>query len=488
MEAFRQLGLTEQLCKALADARFTEPTPIQAETIPLGLAGKDVLGGASTGSGKTLAFGAPILEQLTKGKGVQALILTPTRELAEQVAKELQRFGTYHALTTIAVYGGVSIEPQIRMLSRADIVVGTPGRVLDHLERGTLTLAQVRFLVLDEADRMLDMGFIDDVTGIIEQCPQERQTFLFSATLSPDITLIAKRYMRDPQQVAIDSYVDPSKLKQVFYDVPRELKFSLLLHLLQHEHPGLIMVFCNTQRNTDFVARQLTVQGIDATAIHGGLSQNQRTRVMEHFKSNKVSVLVCTDVAGRGLDVKGVSHVYNYDIPPSSKEYVHRVGRTARAGSEGIAINIVSSFDYDNFREVLKNTELTIEQVPLPAFPRAFIKPVEERRFRGSFGGSRGGERSYGRSSARGSFRGRSSEGRGSYGRSRGGERSYGRSSARGSFRGRSREGSGFSSRSSSRYARSEGEGYRRSSSSGYRARSHTGYRDRMGNTSFAKM
>lgn len=470
MELFTKLGLSAPLCKALADAGFTEPTPIQAETIPLGLAGKDVLGGASTGSGKTLAFGAPLLERLEKGKGVQALIMTPTRELAEQVAKELQRFGKYYALTTVAVYGGVSIEPQIRMVSRADIVVGTPGRILDHLERNTLDLSSVRFLVLDEADRMLDMGFIEDVTTIIEECPTERQTFLFSATLSPDITHIAKKYLHDPVTVAIDSYVDPSKLKQVFYDVPRELKFSLLFYLLQHEHPGLIMVFCNTQRNTDFVAHQLTAQGIDATAIHGGLSQNQRTRVMEHFKSNRVSVLVCTDVAGRGLDVKGVSHVYNYDIPASAKEYVHRVGRTARAGADGIAINIVSSFDYDNFREVLKQGDMHIEQLPLPEFPRAFIKPTEHRRFRGGSGGRFGERRSFGGRTSEG-YRGRRP--REGYGRSSG--RSYGSDSRR-------RYGH-LSSGSSQRYGRASS----RSSSSGYRA-SARGYRDRMGNTSFAKM
>jgi ATP-dependent RNA helicase DeaD len=448
MEAFRTLGLSEQLCKALADAQFVEPTAIQAGTIPLGLAGKDVLGGASTGSGKTLAFGAPIIEKITPGAGIQALIMVPTRELAEQVAHELQKFSRYYDIVTEAVYGGVGIEPQIRRIRDADIVVGTPGRLLDHLERRTLDLSMVHFLVLDEADRMLDMGFIDDVTSIIEHCPKERQTFLFSATLSADINHIAKRYMKNPEQVAIDSYVDPSKLKQVFYDVPKELKFSLLFHLLQHEHPGLIMVFCNTQRNTDFVANQLTAQGIDATAIHGGLSQNQRSRVMDHFKSNRVSVLVCTDVAGRGLDVKGVSHVYNYDIPPSAKEYVHRVGRTARAGADGIAINIVSVYDYDNFREVLKHGDMNIEQVALPDFARIPILQTEhDRRFgRGRAGGYTGG-RGFGRQ--RGGARHREGGDRG--GRGFGGGRGR-------SFGGRSRSYGG----------RSEGRGYR---SSGYRGR-----------------
>src|SRR3989344_6045984 len=284
MESFKKLGLSEKLAKVLKSLGFEKPREIQEKTIPLAMAGKDVIGGSATGSGKTLAFGASIIEKVVKGKGVQALIMTPTRELAEQVADTLIKFSSSYNFEVAAVYGGVSIEPQMRRLRYADVVVGTPGRILDHLERRTLDLRNVKTLVLDEADRMLDMGFIDDVEKIIKQCPKERHTMLFSATISPDIAHIANRHMKNPINVqSVESMVDPSKLKQVFYDVPSNLKFSLLVHLLKHEHSGLIMVFCNTQRNTDFVADNLMRFEIDAVAIHGGLTQAKRSKIMEHF-------------------------------------------------------------------------------------------------------------------------------------------------------------------------------------------------------------
>ncbi len=450
MDAFKQLGLSDALLKALRDAGFEQPREIQEKTIPLAMAGKDVIGGSATGSGKTLAFGASIIEHAKKGAGVQALILTPTRELAEQVAKEMHNFSQYVGLTISAVYGGVSIEPQIRKLEYADIVVGTPGRILDHLERRTLDLRKVKTLVLDEADRMLDMGFIDDVTKIIEACPKNRQTMLFSATVGPDLAHIADAYMKHPESVALENYVDPSKLKQVYYDVPQNMKFSLLLHLLKHEHPGLIMVFCNTQRNTDFLASLLHEHGIEAVAIHGGLTQAKRTHVMGHFRAERTNVLICTDVAARGLDIKNVSHVYNYDVPLNSKEYIHRVGRTARAGKDGIAISLVSARDYENFRAVLKNPDLHIEQLQVPTIEQVFIQFARSGRSGGRdrfsgrgggrFGSSGGAGRSFGRSR---SFGGRSRYGRpGSSvdGESRG--RSFGRGRESGEGRGGGRFGS----------------------------------------------
>jgi ATP-dependent RNA helicase DeaD len=464
MESFIKLGLSEKLAKALHEFGFEQPREIQEKTIPLALAGKDVIGGSATGSGKTLAFGAGIIENVVKGKGVQALVMTPTRELAEQVADSLIKFSRYYNLNICTVYGGVSIEPQMRYLRHAEIVVGTPGRILDHLERRTLDLSKVKTLVLDEADRMLDMGFIDDVLKIVESCPKERQTLLFSATISPDIELIAKKYMKSPVSIELESYVDPSKLKQVYYDVSQDLKFSLLLHLLKHEHPGLIMIFCNTQRNTDFIADNLQRYGIEATAIHGGLSQAKRNRVMEHFRSERVSVLVCTDVAARGLDIKNVSHVYNYDLPNSSKEYVHRIGRTARAGKDGIAINLVSPRDYDNFRSILRNPELAIEQIQVPEVEKVFVNFGSGRRESRSFGGrefrprmrSSGNGRSFGERSERSEGFG---EGRGYRGgRDRG--RSFG---GRGGFgRGRSRS-SGYRGGSRPRHGRSNPNTQRRS-------------------------
>lgn len=451
MEAFKKLGLKENILKALETLEFEQPTEIQEKAIPFALEGRDIIGSAATGSGKTLAFGASIIQNAPRGKGIQALVITPTRELAEQVGKNLRNFSRFQKLNVATVYGGVGIGPQVDEMDYADVVVGTPGRILDHLERRTLNLKNVSTLVLDEADRMLDMGFIDDVDKIISLCPKDRQTFLFSATISSDISHLSRKYMRDPVEISVENYVDASKLQQTFYDAPQNIKFSLLVHLLKKEETNLVMVFCNTRRNTDFVAHNLQKEGIDAMAIHGGLTQAKRNKIMDHFHEGKVVVLVCTDVAARGLDVKGVSHVYNYDIPLGSKEYIHRIGRTARAGEEGKAISIVSSRDYENFRQVLRDDSLKIneEKVPEDIKPlRVSLQYEGSGDSRGSFGGQGGG---YG---VRGGGRGGSS-GRGYGGRSRfggGGGRPGGRSSA-----GR---GGGGSGRNFSR--RGEGDGERR--------------------------
>ena len=379
MESFKILGISEPVLRSIKDERFESPSEIQEKSIPLIIAGKDVIAGSATGSGKTLAFAAGILKNAQKGRGIQALILTPTRELAEQVAQALSKFSKYKPLEIIAVYGGVGINPQIRGLKTADVVVGTPGRLLDHIARNTLRLGKVRTLVLDEADRMFDMGFKDDVEKIIRKCPQERQTLLFSATINKEVVQLSRRYMHEPLQVSVDSFVDPAKLVQTYYDVADDQKFSLLLHLLKNENSDLVMVFCNTKRNTDKVTKNLRFSGIDALAIHGGLTQNKRNDVMERFHTGKFCVLVCTDVASRGLDIRGVSHVYNYDIPRESKQYIHRVGRTARAGAEGKAINILSRPDYDNFGRVLKENDVEITEEPLPAFAKAAIRQPERR-------------------------------------------------------------------------------------------------------------
>ena len=454
LESFAKLGLSAGMLKALADAGFTEPTDVQAKAIPLVLSGKDVLGSSATGSGKTLAFGAGIIERLDAGQGIQCLVLTPTRELAEQVGKTLEKYSKHIGLKVVEIYGGVSIVPQKHDLRSADIVVGTPGRILDHLRNDSLDLSKIKFLVLDEADRMLDMGFIDDVVTIINKCPKERQTLLFSATISSDISRIAKHYMNEPVLVESESQVDPSKLHQVYYDVPSNLKFSLLIHLLKEEKSGLVMVFCNTRRNADYVVHNLERNKIDAIAIHGGLAQNKRSRIMEEFHSSKALILVCTDVAARGLDIKNVSHVYNFDVPKTSTEYIHRIGRTARAGKEGIAITIVSQRDYDSFRSVLRDPSITIKQEPMPEVQPIFVRFKEEssdrdNRGRLTFGGrgrfsgsrertDRGGGRSFGgRGDSRGGHeRSSSSGGERTFGRARFGSPSRSSGGSRGSERG----------------------------------------------------
>ncbi|MEK6908673.1 MAG: DEAD/DEAH box helicase [Nanoarchaeota archaeon] len=368
MEKFKQLNLSEDLLEAIRREGFETPSEIQEKTIPLVLAGKDVIGSSATGSGKTLAFGAGIIDKVTAGQGIQALILTPTRELAEQVGKTIYKFSHRKGIRVSQIYGGVSMDPQVRAIRNSDIVVGTPGRLLDHLERRTLNLSRIKFLVLDEADRMLDMGFIRDVEKIIKSCPANKQTLLFTATLSQDIEYMARKYMNNPIHIEAGERVDPSKLYQVYYDVNHEQKFSLLAHLLKQEKNGVVMVFCNTRRNTDKLTRNLSIHGIHAESIHGGHSQNRRSNTLQAFHERGILILVCTDVAARGLDIKDVSHVYNYDIPKTGSEYVHRIGRTARAGKNGIAVSFVSSGDHSEFRQIMRQVDSAIEKQSIPKF------------------------------------------------------------------------------------------------------------------------
>ncbi|MBI2129289.1 DEAD/DEAH box helicase [Candidatus Woesearchaeota archaeon] len=393
MNLFEDFGLSSHLTATIKKLGFTEPTQIQIQSIPHIMAGEDVIGESATGSGKTLAFGCGIAEHISPEAGLQALILTPTRELAEQVKESLKRISYHKKLNIISVYGGVSISPQISELSRANVVVATPGRILDHLQRRTINLSKVKLLVLDEADRMFDMGFIEDVEQIIRACPSKRQTLFFSATISTRVKELANRYMINPVDVSAANMVDPSKLKQVYYDVPRNIKLSLLVHLLKNEDSKLVMVFCNTRRTTDFVVKNLKANKIDAIAIHGGLSQNNRTRTIGLFNDARVGVLVCTDVAARGLHIDNVSHIYNYDIPKDSKDYVHRIGRTARAGESGKAINLLSEYDYDNFSRVMNDYHtFSIEKLDKPYLER--IISIRTENFRRP---QRRDQRSYGR-------------------------------------------------------------------------------------------
>src|SRR3989338_1966762 len=399
MNVFENMGLSPQLLNAIKDLRITQPTQIQELALPLIMSGRDVIGESSTGSGKTLAFGCGVIDKTVPGEGLQSLILTPTRELAEQVKESLKQFSKYKRLSIIPIYGGVAINPQISDLRRAEVVVATPGRLLDHLNRRTINLSRIKILVLDEADRMLEMGFIEDVEQIIQACPRKRQTLFFSATISSEIKNLTQKYMINPQEVLTVKYVDPSKLKQVYYDVQKNQKLSLLIHLLKKDTSGLVMVFCNTRGNTDFVEKNLSVNGIDAIAIHGGLSQNKRTRTMGLFNKAKVEVLVCTDVAARGLHVDNVSHIYNYDLPRDHKDYVHRIGRTARAGESGKVVNPLCDYDYDNFSKILKEyRDFKIEMLEAPQLEKVKVVRMERPREqyqkgRPSFGRGRGEER-----------------------------------------------------------------------------------------------
>jgi len=438
MEKFTKLGLSRELTDVLKQSGFTEPSEIQEKAIPLVLAGKDIIGGSATGSGKTLAFASAIIENLKPNNEIQALILTPTRELAEQVATAIKHFGKNKKLRVLAVYGGVNIDTQIRKLGVTDVLVGTPGRILDHMNRRTLRLDKIKFLVLDEVDRMFDMGFSRDVEKIIRECPENRQTMMFSATISSDIDYLAKKYTKHPVEVAVKSFVDPSKLTQFFYDIPDRQKFSLLVSLLKKEDADLVMIFCSTRRNVDFITDNLILNGIKAKAIHGGMDQKKRIRALEEFHKKGLGVLVCTDVAARGLDIKEVSHVYNYDVPNDEKDYIHRIGRTARAGKNGKAITILASRDYEKFGTMVQRGNLKIKAEEIPQLEVVHIKtqPRTNSRFSGNSRGFSSGPRRSSRDSfsrPRGNDRSRRESPRG--GRSSDSPRSYNRDSNRRSSR-----------------------------------------------------
>ncbi|MBI1972848.1 DEAD/DEAH box helicase [Candidatus Woesearchaeota archaeon] len=382
---FENLTTDPFLKKALAEMGITEPTPIQERTIPLIQEGKDVIGQSSTGSGKTIAFALPIIEKLKTSEGLQTIILVPTRELCEQVAEEFKKLVRYKQMNVLKVYGGVSLEGQIRNVPKAHIVVGTPGRVCDLLERRALRLDTIKILVLDEADRMLDMGFLPDVERILKMTPNKRQTLMFSATMPKEIQHIAHRHMHQPQLIKTKEYVEKELLKQYYYDVPIRDRFHLLAHLLKQETAEYAIVFCGTRKSVDLVAYNLNKNDILARAIHGGLTQSRRKQVMESFHSKKTTILVASDIAARGLDIKMLSHVYNFDVPKTAKEYIHRIGRTARAGEEGIAVTLVSEKDYDNFRRVMEDRSLKIEKLPLPKFEILRFEAFMPRKFVGNY-------------------------------------------------------------------------------------------------------
>jgi len=395
MTTFEELKLSKQLMTAIKRLGFTEPTQIQRETIPLCLAGKDVIGESATGSGKTLAFGAGIVEKANPGQGVQSIILVPTRELAEQVKGDMVKIAYGKKLVILAIYGGVPIGRQITQLKSADIVIATPGRILDHLSRKTIKTPNVKILVLDEADRMVEMGFIDDVEKIIRACPKERQTLLFSATMYGPTKKIAQRYMVDAEIVHAEKMVDPDKLKQVYYDISAPMKKELLTVLIEKDHSELVMVFCNTRKATDMIVKVLKSAKIKASPIHGGLAQTKRLKTIDRFNNGGFQVLVCTDVAARGLHIEGVTHIYNYDIPRDPADYVHRIGRTARAGKKGWVVNVIAPRDHGNFSKLVKtHPEFNIKRADNP-FPKEQIEPFDVRK-RYSTKDTRGGGRSRG--------------------------------------------------------------------------------------------
>jgi ATP-dependent RNA helicase DeaD len=372
---FSALGLDQLIVDALAGLGYEEPTPVQREAIPPLLDGRDVLGQAATGTGKTAAFALPLLHILTPDadarERTRGFILVPTRELAMQVAEAVHKYGKAMGVVAIPIYGGASMETQIRALKRGvDVVVATPGRALDHIRRKTLRLDGVRTVILDEADEMLDMGFAEDLEAILDAMPAERQTALFSATLPPRIAEIANKHLTNPVRVRIDREVvaagSAPRVRQVAYIVTRAHKMATLGRILDVENPTSAIVFCRTRTEVDQVTETLNARGYRAEALHGGLSQEQRDRVMKKFRANTTDLLVATDVAARGLDVQHVSHVVNYDLPTAAEAYVHRIGRTGRAGREGVAITLAEPREHRQLRNIEHQTKQKIEIAAVP--------------------------------------------------------------------------------------------------------------------------
>ena len=370
---FRDFPLSEAIQRAVAEVGYTEPTPIQAQSIPLILEGKDVIGRSHTGTGKTAAFGLPAIEMIDPDlEGVQVLALCPTRELAMQAAAEVEKFARYKkGVKVVAVYGGASMEKQIFQLKKgANFVIGTPGRIMDHLRRRTLRLGSLRMVILDEADEMLNMGFREDIETILAQAPEERQTVLFSATMPQPILDITREYQKDPVMVAIGSERSRTaeNIEQFYFDCPMGRKMDVLNLLLAKYDPKLSVVFCNTKRMVDELSEYLTNAGYQAVGIHGDMRQSARTQVMASFKSHRTRILIATDVAARGIDVENVDAVFNFDIPQDIEFYVHRIGRTARAGKEGKAYTLISGRrQFYQLRDIMASTGAKIVQAEIPS-------------------------------------------------------------------------------------------------------------------------
>ncbi len=396
--SFKELEVRQDIVDALKDMGITKPTQIQQKTIQMVKQGKDVIGMSKTGSGKTAAFGVPILEMISPKAGVQTLIIAPTRELVVQIAREMRKFGKNMRVSIATVYGGVAIDPQIERIAHSEVIVGTPGRLLDHLERRTLDLSKIRTFVLDEADKLVEMGFIEDIERILGHTPKQKQILLFGATLSDEIEHIKKKHMHDPVTVKAETHVEEDFLKQYYYDIKSHEKFSLLVHLLRKERVKKAIIFCSSRTTVEIVAKNLRAQGIRAEMIHGKLSQNRRQKVIDDFNKSASSFLVASAVAARGLDIKFVSHIYNYDLAQDPQEYVHRIGRTARAGEHGKAITLLSEKDYDAFSDIQRRFPVNITKLPNERFRRLrFDARVERRRSGGRRGdGARPQRRSFG--------------------------------------------------------------------------------------------
>ena len=375
---FNEFNLKDLLQKAIDEAGFKEPSPIQEQAIPFVLAGRDIVGQAHTGTGKTAAFGLPILNNMKGNKGVEAVVIVPTRELAMQVSDELYRFGKFLGINTATVYGGQAYARQIKLIENAGIIVATPGRFLDLLRGGKIDI-KPDYVILDEADEMLDMGFLDDIKEIFTFLPSERQTLLFSATMPVAIKNLAKTILNNPEFITLTkSDVTNSKITQTFYVVDERERDDALIRLYDYKNPSKSIIFCRTKKEVDRLSTFMVSQGFMAKGLHGDMEQRQREEAIRAFKTSKLEILIATDVAARGLDVNDVSHVFNYHLPFDSESYVHRIGRTGRAGKEGIAVSIVTPHEFRMLQKIEKNIGTKLEAKIVPDIDSVKLKKIAE--------------------------------------------------------------------------------------------------------------
>ena len=370
-DSFESLGLSQEVLQAVRDAGYRIPTPIQREAIPLILRGRDVIGLAQTGTGKTAAFTLPLVDHLSQGPHrTRAVVLTPTRELCLQVEQSIRKYALHSPLAVVAVYGGVALEPQEKaMRAGVDVIVATPGRLIDHLERQNVSFDDLEVLVLDEADRMLDMGFAPQINRLVAEMPRYRQTLLFSATMLPEVEVLARKYLRKPIVVQIGRRSEAAQtVTHAVYPVPRERKSALLAHLLKDGELDSVLVFVRTKIGADRVVRHLRQEGIDATGLHADKTQSQRTAALEDFRAGKTRVLVATDIAQRGLDITHITHVISYDVPQQPEDYVHRIGRTGRASREGDAFTFMAPDEIAMVRTIEAVIGQPIPRVSVPGY------------------------------------------------------------------------------------------------------------------------
>ena len=374
MKTFTDFNIDEAIVRAVSNMGFEEATPIQIQTIPAALEGRDLIGQAQTGTGKTAAFGIPLINKVSnKQQHIQGIVLTPTRELAMQVAEELNKIGQFKGIRTLPIYGGQDINRQIKALkNNPQIIVGTPGRLMDHMRRKTIRLQSIEMVVLDEADEMLNMGFVEDIETILQEIPTARQTLLFSATMPRPIQILAQKFMTNPELISVKSKeVTVANIAQEYMEIQERQKFDVLCRLLDIHSPELAIIFGRTKRRVDELSEALTKRGYAAEGIHGDLTQGKRDSVMRKFKEGTIEVLVATDVAARGLDISGVTHVFNFDIPQDPESYVHRIGRTGRAGKTGLAITFVSPRELDHLKVIERITNRKIDRTQIPTMTEA---------------------------------------------------------------------------------------------------------------------